>query len=153
MKTISSDSLASVFAFALIEVVSKISGFSFDILPEVEDSLFCDTVAFMSLGGNKGGVVFITADDASIRVLHSFVVGGAVDEVTKADTQDLLSEILNMAAGNAKLHLNDTEFMFNLSSPIVLSGDNMVVSVKKRVNMHSRVLAHGDIFLKLLVVV
>ena len=149
MNTVSIDMLGSIFTEALIEVISKISGFSLEVLSMEHDSDFDDSVALMCLNSNKGGVLFISAEESDIRVISSFAEGVSEDDITRADIDDMLCELVNMTAGNAKLLLNDTDYIFTLSPPFVINGKDMTISTKKRVNVISGVVGNDEVSVRL----
>ena len=149
MSAFSADQLGSIFAGALAEIISTTSGFSLDISSPEDDACFDEMAGVMSLNGKNHGMIFISAGEPAMRVLCSFMTGISKDEVTKDDINDALCELVNMTAGNAKLRFNDADPMFTLSPPFVISGKNMSLITKKRINVISRVLRDGEISLKL----
>ena len=152
MNIVSMETLAAIFTQALLEVVSKISGFELDVISQESDPGFDETIAVMSLNSSKSGMVFLSADEACMRILCSFMVGVPEENISKTDIEDVLCELVNMTAGNAKLRLVDTEYMFALSSPFIMSGTGITISAKKRVNVISRQLGNAEISLRLKVV-
>ena len=152
MKTVSIDMLGDIFAQALADIVEKVSGFSFGVTSAKDDTNFDECVALMSLNSDKGGILFVSAQEASLRVLCSYMVGMPEDEIGKGDIEDVLCELVNMTAGNAKLYLKDTEYMFSLSLPFVISGTGLSIAAKKRATVISRTLGNGEVSVKLKVV-
>ena len=152
MRKVSIDELGSIFTQVLIEVVSIVSGFSLEVLSTERDPYLDGTFALMRLNGDKGGMVIISAEDDGIRTLCSYMEGVPGDEITKEDEEDILGELVNMTAGNAKMLLNDTEYMYSLSTPLIINGSNISITTKKRVNVISRVLGNGEISLKLKII-
>ena len=152
MKTVSIDMLGDIFAQALSEIIAKVSGFSFDVLSAEDDTNFDECVALMSLNSIKGGVLFVSVEEESLRVLSSYMVGLPEDEIKKADMEDVLCELVNMTAGNAKLYLNDTKYIFSLSLPFVISGTGLSITAKKRATVISRTLGNGEVSVKLKIV-
>jgi len=152
---LSAGGLGLIFADALTEVVSKLSGFSFEILnPESgRDCDFDGMIGAMSLGcSKKNGMIFISAKEHDLKILCSYMTGAAQDEITKDDMNDALCELVNMTAGNARLRINDPDYMFALSWPFAINGENISVITKTRVNVVSKVLGDGEISVKLKVV-
>ena len=152
MRIFTPDELGSIFTGALTEVVSKISGFSLDASETAKDESFNEITGVMSLNCKRGGVIFISADEPDMRILCSSMIGVSEDEVTREDILDALCEIVNMTAGNAKVQLHETEHMFTLSTPFILSGNNMTIVSKKRSTVISRVLGNGKLSVKLKIV-
>jgi len=146
------DELGAVFADSLAEVISKISGFSLEVLSSAPDADFAGMIGAMCLNSKKRGMVFISAGEHNMRVLCSFMTGVPKNEITKDDIQDALCELVNMTAGNAKLRINDENYIFTLSSPFIIDGENMSIITKKRVYVVSRILGDGEIFVKLKIV-
>ena len=152
LSNVSMDTLGSIFTQALIEVISKISGFSLEVSSAEQDPHFDEIVAFMSLCGPKGGMVFISSAQAGMRTLCSYMEGVPESEVTEDDVEDVLCELVNMTAGNAKMQLNGTEYMYTLSSPLIMTGKDLSIYAKKRINIVSRTVGNGDISVKLKIV-
>ena len=153
MKTVTVDMLGSIFTQAFIDVISKVSGFSFDVLSTEHDAGFDGSVALMSLNNCvKSGMLLLSAGEPGVRTLCSYIEGVPEDEITKADIEDVLCELVNMTAGSVKLQLGDTEYMFTLSSPLIINGKDISISTKKRVNVISRTLGNGEISVKLKVI-
>jgi len=148
MKTVSMEMLGDIFTQAIIDVVSKVSGFSLEAISNKRDDSFDEFVAVMSLNSAKGGMFFLSAGESAMRTLCSFIEGTPEDEITKADIEDVLCELLNMTAGNVRPRLVDTEYMYSLSSPIVLNGANISITTKKRVGIISQRLGSGGVTVK-----
>ena len=152
MSSTAIDAIGAVFIEALIDVVAKISGFSLELLSTERDPDFFENISLMCLNRERGGIVFVSAGDSTMRKLSSFTEGVSQDDVAKEDIGDMLCELANMTAGNAKLKLNDTEYRYTLSSPFIISGSDMTISTKKRVNLICASVGNGDISLKIKVV-
>jgi len=146
------DDLGFVFADALAEVISKVSGVSLknSVLPYHDG--FDEMIGIMNLSGNNSGMLLITAKEAAMRVLCSLMIGIPEDEVTKDDIFDMLCELVNMTAGNAKLRLSNVSYSFALSLPFLISGDNMAIRIKKNEHIVTRVLSDGQTSLTIKVV-
>ncbi|MCL2124879.1 MAG: chemotaxis protein CheX [Oscillospiraceae bacterium] len=149
MRVISSDELGFVFAQSLVDVVEKVSGIRLDVSSAEKDSDFDDVVCVMNLNGDKGGLVFISSCDASLRTLCSAIEGSPESEISMDDMEDLLCELVNMTAGSAKLSLSDTEYHYSLSSPLIIRGNNLSISSKKRVRLTSHTLCSGAVSMRL----
>jgi CheY-specific phosphatase CheX len=54
-----------------------------------------------------------------------------------------------MGAGSAKLRITDPSYQFALSTPFAITGENMTLCAKKRVNVISRVLGNGELSVKI----
>ena len=150
--------LGTVFADALTEVISKVSGFMFeDMRPETdeldEDAHFDGMIGIMSLNANnKNIMIFLSAEEKTMKVICSYMSGVTQDEITKDDMDDALCELVNMTAGNVKLRIGGTDYIFTLSVPFAVNGGNMSIITKKRVNIFSRVLGNGEISVRLKIV-
>ena len=152
---LSAEELGSIFADALLEVISTVSGFSFYGIPSLpeEDSDFDDMIGIMNLTGGKNNIMFfISAREEVMRVLCSYMSGVEQSEISKEDMYDSLCEIVNMTAGNAKLRIGGTDYMFTLSVPFAIKGDNMSIIIKKRMNSFTKVLGNEEVSVKLKIV-
>jgi len=152
MDKLTIDKLGFIFTDALTEVISKMTGFSIDVLSSDADSSFSEIIGVMSLNGKNHGMLFISADEKVARVICSFMTGILEDEITRDDIEDTLCELANMTAGSAKLRTNNTEHTYTLSSPFVINGENISIKSKKRINIISRVLGNKEISIKMKVI-
>ena len=142
------DELGFVFADALADVISKVSGIPLinSILEHDDDD--DEMIGVMNLNGKSGGTFFVSAKEAAMRTLCSHMTGIPRNEVTKEDIGDTLCEFVNMTAGNAKLRLSNASYSFALTVPFVVSGENMAIHTKKKKHITARALSDGEIALK-----
>ena len=152
MDTVIADEIGSIFSRSLIDVVLKISGFSLDVQSTEHDSDFDDNTAVMCLNSNKGGLLFLSAGEDSMKALSSFSEGILEYDLTHEDIEDMLCELVNMTAGSAKLLLTGMEHMFSLTPPFIINGTDMSIATKKRVNVISRTVGNEAIQVKLKVI-
>ena len=152
MDSVYADELGSIFVESLIDVIAKISGFSLGVLSTEHDSDFDDNIAIMCLNSSKGGMLFLSAGEPSMKVLSSFSEGVPEDDLAMDDIGDMLCELVNMTAGNAKFLLTDTEYTFALTPPFIMSGKDVSIATKKRVNVISRTVGDEKIQVKLKVI-
>ena len=143
------DQISSIFSDALMEVIVTSTGVSLDVITRESDNSFEHMTGVMNLCGKKSGMLFITAKEHDIRVLCARMIGATPAEVTEDEVEDALGEFVNMTAGNAKLRLSDTDFLFTLSPPFILKGGKTSIIVKRRTHISSIVLGNGDISLNI----
>jgi len=136
----------------LFEVVSTSTGVKFDVVSSACEYDFFEMTSAICLNGSKPGMLFVSADYSTTSVLCSSMTGVPIEEVTKEDCVDALCEFVNMTAGNAKLRLGNSEYLFTLTSPFVLEGKDMTIFTKKKVHVLSTVFASDDLTLKMKVV-
>ena len=141
--------LGHIFTEALAEIIAQISGFTLDVLPLEKEAGFDEMVGFMSLNSKKSGILSISANQDTMRMLCSFIIGISKDEVTQEDIEDALCELVNMTAGSVKLRLNDEDYAFTLTTPFVISGKDLAIHTKKRANIISAALGNGEMTIKL----
>jgi len=146
------EKLSFIFIDALKEIISKMAGFSIDILSSEADSSFDEITGVMSLNGENHGMLFISTKENAMRIICSFMTGIPRDEITKDDIEDALCELVNMTAGSAKVRTNNMEQMYTISPPFVIRGENMSIKTKKRIVIISKTLGNGEISVKLKVV-
>ena len=152
MVVVDTDELGGIFTESLIEVVSTISSLSIDVLSTERDMAFDEIVSAMSLNSSRGGLLFLSAGCGDMRTFCAYMTGAHGDEITLDDMRDTLCELLNMTAGNAKVRLQDTELMFSLSTPVIISGKDISVISKKRSAVISRRLGNEEVSVKLIAV-
>ena len=149
MNTFTEDKIGYIFIDALTEVISKMAGFSINVLSSETDETFEEVTAMMSLNGKNHGMLFISAKEEDMRTICSFMTGMPKNKITMTDIEDNICELANMTAGNAKVRTNNAEQTYDLSPPFVLSGDNLSIKAKNRVNVVSRILGNDEISIKL----
>jgi len=149
------EELGSVFVDALLDVVAKVSGFSFGVMPSLsgEENDFDGMIGIMSFNSNKKDImIFLSAEENDMRVICSYMSGIAQEEVTKDDMYDALCELVNMTAGTVKLRIGGEDYIFTLSVPFAVNGDNISIITKTRVNVFSRILGTDEISVRLKIV-
>jgi len=144
--------LGHIFSDALTWILSTVTGFSPGTLSQDKDTDFDDIMGVMNLNGKKNGLLFVSAKEPAMRLLCSRMTGVPDDEVPAGEAEDLLCELVNMTAGNAKLRLSNTDYAFALTQPIVIKGDKMSLIVKNRTHIISRTIGNKEIAVKLKVV-
>ena len=141
--------LGLIYSEALTEVIAKVAGVRLQVVSQEDDDKFEEITGVMCLNGKKSGVLFISANETDMRVLCSYFTGLSLAEVTTGDTEDTICEFANMTAGNAKLNLSGTDFIFNLAPPFALKGKNMSLISKSKTHVISRTLSDGVVSVKL----
>jgi len=144
--------LSDIFADVTIDVISTVSGFSLTVQSQEKDKRLEAITGFMNLNGKKGGTLFMSAKESDIRVLCSYMTGAPQAEITEDDIEDAVCELVNMIAGGVKLRLSDTDYMFNITQPFAITGENVSIVTKKRAHVISSTLGNEEISVKLRVV-
>ena len=134
---LSVDELAAVFVDAFADVISTSTGVSLDILSSGNDTDFYELTGVINLNSNVQGMLFISVSHATAQALCASMTGVTKDEVSKDDYIDALCEIANMTAGNAKLRLGNSGYLFSISSPFVIEGNQKSIFTKKKVHVIS----------------
>jgi CheY-specific phosphatase CheX len=143
------DELGLVFAEALADIVLKFSGVSLGAISSEPDDSFDGITGLMSLAGENGGTLMVSASEADMRALCSRMTASPIDEVTREETADALCELVNMTAGNAQLRLSGMGHAFTLTMPFALRGENMRLMVKKRAGVAYKFMSDGELSLRL----
>jgi CheY-specific phosphatase CheX len=139
---ITHDELAGIFTGALADVVSTVSGFTLAETAPQGNGL-PGPVGLMGLCGGKRGTLFVSVNETGLRLLCSYMTGTPEGAVTEADMDDTLGELVNMTAGGAKLRLNDADYAFTLSTPVVLRGNGLTIVTRHRVSVVAGLLSDG----------
>jgi CheY-specific phosphatase CheX len=143
------DELGLVFAEALAEIVLKFSGVSLGAISSEQDDSFDAITGLMSLAGENGGTLMVSASEADMRALCSRMTASPIDEVTQEEAADALCELVNMTAGSAQLRLAGMGHAFTLTMPFALRGDSMRLMVKKRAGVAYKFMSDGELSLRL----
>jgi CheY-specific phosphatase CheX len=144
------EEIGPLFTQALMEVVATVSGFSLDMVSSGEtDESFHSITGFMSLNGEKPAMLFLSAEEPCVRQICSYMTGVAADKITADDIADTLCELINMVAGSVKLRLSDSEYKYNITIPMVLHGERMRLTKRRKSRLMSCTVGNGDIELKL----
>jgi CheY-specific phosphatase CheX len=143
------DELGLVFTEVLSEIVLKFSGTSLGAISSEPDNSLDAVTGVMSLAGEKGGTLLISACETDLRILCSRMTAVPFEDVTPEEAEDAMCELVNMTAGSAQLRLGGMGHAFALTMPFVLRGDNMLLKPKKRVEIATKFLSDGELSLKL----
>ena len=139
------DKLGQVYLDALTEVVSTVSGISTEAVNRQSDNNFDDVTGVMYLHGKKSGMLFVTANVDDVRIMCSRFTGVPIEDVTLDDMDDTMCEFVNMTAGNAKLRLNDTDYMFSLLQPFVIKGKDVKIVTKTITHIEAGTVTDGNV--------
>jgi len=137
--------LSLVYLEALTEVIAMVTGIHLKVDSRETNNDFGDITGIMHLHGKKCGVLFVTANEDDIRVLCSRFIGVSPGDVTADDMDDIMCEVVNMTAGNAKLRLGDSDYMFSLLQPFVIKGKDVSIVTKSITQVESGTLTDGEI--------
>jgi len=149
MSVVSFDELVVVFIDAFTEVISTSTGVKLDVISSSNESSLEDYNGVISLSGSKPGMLFISAGYDDSVILCSKMTGVLKEEITKDDIIDTLCEFANMTAGNTKLRLGNSEYMYTLSSPFFLEGKDISIITKKKVRVVSTVFGNDAVTIKM----
>ena len=143
------EELDAVFIDAFSEVISTSTGVALELISSESDPGFFDVTAGINLSGNKQGMLFISAAHDTALTLCSYMTGVMKEDATEEDIIDAMCEFANMTAGNAKLRLGNSEFLFSLSSPFVIEGKEMSITTKRKVHVLSTTFSCNDFSIKM----
>jgi len=146
------DKLGFIYSDALIEVIGTVSGIRLKVSSRDADNNFDDITGSMYLNGKKSGMLFVTAKESDVRVLCSYMTGTDLQDVTAAEVDDTMCELVNMTAGNAKLRLTDTDYIFSLLQPFVIKGKSVSIVTKSITKVEAGTLSNGEISIRFKVV-
>jgi len=152
MTIFSLESYGAVFTDVLTGIISTMTGMHFSTQSNERDDACDELNGMMSLNGNRSGFLVISASRDDMRDICTCMLGINAASVTQDDEIDCLCELVNMTAGNAKLRFNDTKYMFSLTPPFVLSGKDINITTKNKVQMYSGLLGDGNLSLKLKII-
>jgi len=142
------DELSMAFSGALTEVIATVTGVHLNVVSRDHNNDFNDITGVMYLNGKKSGMLFVTANESDIRVLCSKFIGASLDEVTPEDLSDTMCEFVNMTAGNAKLRLSNTDYMFTLLQPFVIKGKDLSIVTKRITHVEAGTLSDGEVTIR-----
>jgi len=149
MSISSVDELSTIFADSFLEVISTSTGIMLDVVSSENDFEFFNMTSVICLNGSKQGMLFVSAKDSIAKILCSRMTGISEDDVTDEDCIDAMCEFANMTAGNAKLRLGNSEYLFTLSSPFIIEGNEMSITTKKKVRVISKTFGNGELEVKM----
>jgi len=139
------DKLGLVFLDAMNEVVSTVTGIKLTVGSRESNKDFDDITGVMYLNGKKSGILFVTANKEDVRVFCANFIGVHPDEVTPDDLDDTMCEFANMTAGNAKLRLDGSDYMFTLLQPFVIKGKDVSIVTKNITQVEAGTLTNGEV--------
>ena len=146
------DKLGQIYIDALTEIIATTSGIRLEVGCRESNKDFSEITGVMYLNGKKAGMLFVTADEPDIRILCANITGVPLEEVTREEIDDTMCELVNMTAGNAKLRLSDTDYMFSLLQPFVINGKDVTIVTKSITKVEAGTLTNGKISIRFKVV-
>jgi len=146
------DKLGLIYTESLAEVISTVSGIYLQIECQKSNNEFDDITGVMILNGKESGVLTVSGKAPDVRILCSNMIGVPLDDVTDDDIDDTMCELVNMTAGNAKLRLSDTDYMFTLTQPFVIKGKDVSIVTKSITKVIASTLSNDEISVKMKVV-
>ena len=139
------EKIGDIYIDALKEVVTTVSGIHLEVDSRNSDNRFDEITGVMYLHGNKNGMLFVTAKEPDVRVICSKMIGVPLADVSKDEIDDTMCELINMTAGNAKLRLSETDYMFSLLQPFVIKGRYVSIVTKSITKVEAGTLTDGKI--------
>jgi len=143
------DKISEIYIDALSEVITKVTGISFNVSSRQSENSFDEITGAMYLNGKKNGMLFVTAKEPDVRVICSSMIGVPPSDVSKDEIDDTMCELVNMTAGSAKLRLGNTDYMFSLLQPFVIKGRYVSIVTKSITRVESGVLTNGEITVRI----
>ncbi|KNY29553.1 chemotaxis protein CheX [Pseudobacteroides cellulosolvens] len=135
------------FVEALCEAVEKMTGFCVCETSKDCEIKSTDISGAMILSGERNALFVVSVSRKTALNLISFMVGEDADHLSEEELSDGISELVNMAAGIAKIKLLDSDKKFNLSSPFAVTGDNIRITVKKHIERYEYTIGCEDVVL------
>jgi chemotaxis protein CheX len=83
------------------------------------------------VGGMKGNVVFSMGMEEAKKIASAMLMGMEVEELDELSTS-ALSEMANMLAANAATIFSNEGVLIDISTPTLLSGDNISVKMSAK---------------------
>jgi len=99
-----------------------------EMLSDSPETVTGDIIGVMGLSNEitTGTAVVAFPQNLAEKIISS-MSGFEVEELSKFDINDGITEFLNMICGNAKSLLANTEFAFNLSVPIIFTSKKFMI--------------------------
>lgn len=142
--------ISSAFFGSLKEVVYTTTGF--DIQQIAPHDSYADIAAILNFAGENSGFLLIDADVETLRLLSSYMTGCDAEEISEADMSDCLCEIANMTGGSAKAALAGNGFLFSLTMPFTITGENKRIIFKTHTTVLHTAFSDGQISMGIRVV-
>ena len=92
-----------------------------EMLSDSSETVTGDVIGIMGLGNDVTGTAVVAFPQSLAEEIISKMSGFEIEELSKTDINDGVTEFLNMICGNAKALLTNTEFAFNLSVPTIFT--------------------------------
>ncbi len=128
--------LEKSFTNAFLDVLSTMAGIYGEEMADSEASKEKPgggITGVMILTGEKQSFATITIPKAAAFHIVSYMTGIDGSGLTEEDLNDGAAELINMICGRAKTFLAETEYHFQLTTPLVISGENYSILQKKSV--------------------
>ncbi|HEY9061073.1 MAG TPA: chemotaxis protein CheX [Pseudobacteroides sp.] len=142
--------LHQYFVEGLSEAVGKMTGFSVDQIGKDDSRLkTIELSGAMILSGQRNALLMVSVSRKTASNLISYMVGVDAGDLTEDELSDGISELVNMAAGIAKIKMAEGGIEFNLSSPFAITGDNIRVTVKRHIERYEYTIGCEDVVLSI----
>lgn len=105
----------------VLEIMCEENNVTHEMLADFPETVTGDIIGIMGLSNEISGTAVIAFPQNLAEKIISRMSGFEIEELSKADINDGVTEFLNMICGNAKALLSNTEFAFNLSVPTIFT--------------------------------
>lgn len=138
------------FVEGLSDAVEKMTGFAVDQIGKGDlEANSIELSGAMILSGQRNALLMVSVSRKTASNLISYMVGVDAGDLTEDELSDGISELVNMAAGIAKMKMAKSGIDFNLSSPFAIAGDNIRVIVKRHIERYEYAIGCEDVVLSI----
>lgn len=138
--------ISDVFSRLLQDAINTTTGFLLNIVEYAQNSTGEDEIiGTLLMSGNKNLLLMISADENSARKIVSYMTGIETKELSKEMLCDGITEIINIVGGGARIVFENTEFKFSMSVPFTITGNNIDIVAKRRIDRYIADFVNNDI--------
>lgn len=143
------EKMAVLLSNAVTDVITTMTGFDVTVDPDCSSPEKIgpgeSIIGAMAVFGDITGVITLTANVDSSKVIVAYMTGTMPTDLTEADIHDGMAELVNMLVGRIKADLVRESFDLIITSPFSILGNDIDMVFKDKDNRICRRFIAGDV--------
>lgn len=143
------EKMAVLLSNAVTDVITTMTGFDVTVDPDCSSPEKIgpgeSIIGAMAVFGDITGVITLTANVDSSKVIVAYMTGTMPTDLTEADIHDGMAELVNMLVGRIKADLVRESLDLIITSPFSILGNDIDMVFKDKDNRICRRFIAGDV--------
>lgn len=149
MGNIDMEQMAILLSNAIADVITTMTGFDVSVDPDCSSPEKIgpgeSIIGAMAIFGSVNGIISLTTDVDSAKVVVAYMTGIMPTDLTQADIHDGMAELVNMLVGRIKADMDREDFKLTITSPFSILGKDIDMVFKDKENRICRRFVAGDV--------